>query len=311
MQDPNGPAAVRHTINAKSEYLLSDKLLRIFEERDVKRPISEKKTGSPSRFLLCSGAIDDGVDKPMADNSHMGIVYAVGIGPGDSMYLTPAALAAIEKSDFVTGYSTYLDLVRDILQEKPILESGMRQEVDRCKAAVSQAQQGAAVAVICGGDPGVYSMAGLLIELAAGTGVRVEIVPGVTAATACAALLGAPLMQDFAVISLSDLLTPWEVIEKRLKLAAEADFIIVLYNPKSKGRDWQLGRAREIILSARPAQTVAGFVRSALRGDSLVNMCTLGVLPIDEIDMFTTVVIGNSCTRQVDGRMVTSRGYEI
>lgn len=247
----------------------------------------------------------------MADKPQAGKIYAVGIGPGDSCFLTPAATDAIKKANFVTGYSTYLDLVRDAIQDKPILESGMRQEVDRCKAAVDQAKDGADVAVICGGDPGVYSMAGLLLELAENTGVQVEVIPGVTAATAASAMLGAPLMQDFAVISLSDLLTPWEVIEKRLKFAAEADFVIVLYNPKSRGRDWQLGRAREIVLQARSEQTVAGFVKSALRGDSIVKVCTLGSLPLDEIDMFTTVVIGNSHTKVIDGRMVTPRGYEI
>ncbi len=234
----------------------------------------------------------------------------VGLGPGGAESLTPSARAALQEAQVVIGYKTYLNLIGDLLLDKKVHSSGMRKEIERAKEAIRLAQAGAVVAVVSSGDPGIYGMAGIILELAAGN-VEVEIIPGVTAATAAAAVLGAPLMHDFAVISLSDLLTPWETIANRLQAAAQADFVIVLYNPKSQGRPEQITWARDIIKGHRQPQTPVGIVRNALRPGEEKVFTTLKDMLAEDIDMSSTVIIGNSQTRMRDGRMVTPRGYNL
>lgn len=234
----------------------------------------------------------------------------VGLGPGDRDLLAPAALEAIRIADVVVGYKTYLDLIEDLLKDKEVVSSGMRREIDRSKTAIELAQQGKIVAVVSSGDPGVYGMAGIVLEMAKDT-VEVEVVPGVTAATAAAAALGAPLMHDFAVISLSDLLTPWVKIMTRLEAAGLGDFVVVLYNPKSKGRQTHIETAREILLWHKDPETPVGIVRCAKRGKEEVVITTLKDMLKEEIDMLTTVIIGNSQTKIENGKMVTPRGYQV
>ncbi len=234
----------------------------------------------------------------------------VGLGPGDRDLLAPAALEAIRIADVVVGYKTYLDLIEDLLKDKEVVSSGMRREIDRSKTAIELAQQGKIVAVVSSGDPGVYGMAGIVLEMAKDI-VEVEVVPGVTAATAAAAALGAPLMHDFAVISLSDLLTPWVKIMTRLEAAGLGDFVVVLYNPKSKGRQTHIETAREILLWHKDPETPVGIVRCAKRGKEEVVITTLKDMLKEEIDMLTTVIIGNSQTKIENGKMVTPRGYQV
>jgi precorrin-3B C17-methyltransferase len=215
--------------------------------------------------------------------------------------------------DVVVGYKTYIDLIRPYLTNQQIVSNGMRQEIDRCREGIRLAAEGHRVAVVSSGDVGVYGMAGILIECLEQErllDIPLEIIPGITAATAAASMLGAPLMHDFAVISLSDLMTPWEVIEKRVRLAAEGDFIFAIYNPKSKGRTQHIETVREIILRYRHPETPVGLVREALRGEeSSVRMTTLADFTNHPIDMLTTVIIGNSQTRMIGPYMVTPRGY--
>jgi len=215
--------------------------------------------------------------------------------------------------DVVVGYKTYIELIRPYITNQQIVSNGMRQEIDRCREAIRLAAEGHSVAVVSSGDAGVYGMAGIIIECLEQDGLLdlpLEIVPGITAATAAASMLGAPLMHDFAVISLSDLMTPWEVIEKRVRLAAEGDFIFAIYNPKSKGRTQHIETVREIILRYRRPETPVGLVREALRGEeSSVLMTTLADFTNHTIDMLTTVIIGNSQTRMIGPYMVTPRGY--
>lgn len=232
------------------------------------------------------------------------------MGPGGAEFITPRAQAALEQADVVIGYKTYLGFIKDLLVGKRVLGSGMRKEIDRAREAVELAQQGQVAAVVSSGDPGVYGMAGIILELAPQS-LQVEIIPGVTAATSAAAVLGAPLMHDFAVISLSDLLTPWDTIARRVEMAAQADFIIVLYNPKSHGRETQIVRARDIIIGHRHPDTPVGIVRNAKRSGEEKVLTTLEEMLGEEIDMFSTVVIGNSQTRVLNGFMVTPRGYSI
>ncbi|MGI5966644.1 MAG: precorrin-3B C(17)-methyltransferase [Anaerotruncus rubiinfantis] len=239
-------------------------------------------------------------------------LYVVGLGPGDAKYLTPQAAAALLESDVIAGYSVYIDLVRERYPKKQLLSTPMRREEERCRLALEKAAQGHTVSMVCSGDPGVYGMAGLLYELSKDyPPVDIEVVPGVTAACSGAALLGAPLGHDFAVISLSDLLTPWETIEKRLAAAVAADFCICLYNPASKKRGDYLRKACEILLRHRAPENAAGLVRNIGRADESCAVMTLSELKDVEADMFTTVFIGNSHTRIQDGRLVTPRGYKV
>lgn len=234
----------------------------------------------------------------------------VGLGPGDRNLMAPAALEAIRISDVVVGYKTYLDLVQDIIADKDVVSSGMRKEIDRANVAIELAEQGKIVAVISSGDPGVYGMAGIVLELAKDR-VHVEVIPGVTAATAAAAALGAPLMHDFAVISLSDLLTPWVKIMNRLEAAGLGDFVVVLYNPKSKGRQTHVETAREILLWHKDPETPVGIVRCAKRGEQSVVITTLKDMLKEEIDMLTTIIVGNTQTKVENGKMITPRGYQV
>ena len=236
-------------------------------------------------------------------------LYVVGIGPGGADQITPRALRAIETSPVIVGYGVYADLIRPLFPEKEYVTTAMRREQERCRIAVERAKSGETVCVICSGDAGVYGMAGLVLTLAEGTGIDVEVIPGMTAACTGAALLGAPLTHDFAVISLSDLLTPWEQIEKRLRCAAEGDFSVCLYNPMSHRRTDHLRRACEILLECRGADTPAGLAHSIGREGEYAEIMTLGELKDATADMFTTVFIGNSRTRVIGGRMVTPRGY--
>ncbi len=251
----------------------------------------------------------------------MSTLYVVGTGPGDLNRMTLEAHEALAAAQVVVGYKTYLNLVAPLLAGKEVISTGMMKEVERCREALRIAASGKITALVSGGDAGIYGMAGLVLELveagstgdAGGPGVpevEVVVVPGVSAVQAAAARLGAPLMHDFAVISLSDLLTPWEVILRRLEAAAAADFVVALYNPRSAGRVLQLDRAREILLAARSEKTPVGIVRNACRDGEEVVVTTLGELPEHDVDMTTIVIIGNAST-YVDGagKMVTPRGY--
>lgn len=238
-------------------------------------------------------------------------VYAVGLGPGGKEMMTEEAICAIEKSDVICGYTVYVDLITSMFPEKETFTTPMKKEIDRCKWALETAQSGKTVAMVCSGDPGVYGMAGLLLQLLHSyKDVEVEVVPGITAAISGAAVLGAPVGHDFCVISLSDLLTPWELIVKRLELAAEGDFITCLYNPRSKKRIEHLTTACNIMLKHRSEDTVCGWVKNIGREGEEYRICTLKELDNEPIDMFTTVFIGSSQTKLVDGKMVTPRGYE-
>ena len=237
------------------------------------------------------------------------MIYVIGLGPGGEDQMTPRALAALERCDVIIGYKTYIDLIEPLFRGKcELVVSPMRGEVERCEDALRRSREGHTVGLISSGDPGVYGMAGIMLELA-GPDDAVEIVPGVTAACAAAAMLGAPLMHDFVVISLSDLLTPWELIEKRLDAAAMGDFVICLYNPMSRGRPDNLRKACEILLRHKSPGTAAGWARNAGREGAEASLTTLGELKDAELDMFCTVIIGNHATKELHGRLVTPRGY--
>ncbi|MGB9660558.1 MAG: precorrin-3B C(17)-methyltransferase [Moorellaceae bacterium] len=229
--------------------------------------------------------------------------------------MTYRAREALARAEVVAGYRPYLEQIGELLSGKEIIASGMTEEVERCRRAVRRAKEGARVVVVSGGDPGVYGMAGLVLEILHQEGLkrelRIEIIPGVTAATAASAALGAPLMHDFATISLSDRLTPWEVIARRIELAAQADFVLVLYNPRSRGRPEHLSRAREIVLQYRRRDTPVGVVRNVGRAEEEIWLSDLDSFIHLPIDMQATVIIGNSQTRVLDGWMVTPRGYTL
>ena len=241
----------------------------------------------------------------------MNKVYAVGIGPGGREFFTEEAMQALENADVIAGYTVYVDLVRDLFPDKEMFSTPMMKEIERCRWAIETAKAGQTVAMVCSGDAGVYGMAGLLYELADQYGeVEVEVVCGVTAAMSGAAVLGAPIGHDFCVISLSDLLTPWELIETRLRCAAEGDFAVCLYNPKSKKRSDYLDKAVEIMLAYKSPETVCGWVKNIGREGQEFRVVRLADLPGEPIDMFTTVFIGSETTRLIGDRMVTPRGYE-
>ena len=239
------------------------------------------------------------------------LVYVVGLGPGNARFLTAQAQAALQAADVLCGYTVYIDLVRPLYPDKEVYTTGMTKEIDRCRGALETAQSGKTVALVCSGDAGVYGMASPLLELAQSyPAVTVEIVPGLTAALSGGAVLGAPLAHDFCVISLSDRLTPWAVIEKRLACAAAGDFSIALYNPSSRGRADYLQKAVHILLAnGKGPQTVCGIVRSIGRAGETARLLPLAELENTPVDMFTTVFIGNAATRVLGGKMVTPRGY--
>ena len=250
-------------------------------------------------------------------------MYIVGIGPGGPEHLSHRASQVLASVDAVAGYTTYIDLIRPLIAGKQIVSTAMKKEVDRVSAALELALSGSACALVSSGDPGVYAMAGLVLEMcreravAVGQAGRpadpdrlsVEVVPGIPALCSGASLLGAPLTHDFAAVSLSDLLTPWETIEARLEAAARADFAIVIYNPKSRRRTDHLMRAQQIMLGHRNPHTPVGIVTGAMRDNQRVGLTTLAELHQAEVDMQTTVFIGNSTTFTYDGFMVTPRGY--
>ena len=239
------------------------------------------------------------------------VVFVVGLGPGDPRFLTAQSQSALTQAEVLCGYPVYLDLVRPYYPEKEYYATGMTKELDRCRWALETARSGRAVALVCSGDAGVYGMASPLLELAEHfPDVTVEVVPGLTAALSGGAVLGAPLAHDFCVLSLSDRLTPWEVIERRLAAAAMGDFCIALYNPSSKGRPDYLARAVRILLqNGKAPDTVCGLVRNIGREGQSAQVLTLAQLEQTPVDMFTTVYIGNHNTRVLQGRMVTPRGY--
>ena len=238
-------------------------------------------------------------------------VFVVGLGPGGGQFLTVQAQSALQQAEVLCGYTVYIDLVRPLYPEKECYATGMTREIDRCRWALDTARAGRDVALVCSGDAGVYGMASPLLELAEHfPDVTVEVVPGLTAALSGGAVLGAPLAHDFCVLSLSDRLTPWEVIERRLAAAAMGDFCIALYNPSSKGRPDYLARAVRILLqNGKAPDTVCGLVRNIGREGQSAQVLTLAQLEQTPVDMFTTVYIGNGNTRALSGRMVTPRGY--
>lgn len=241
----------------------------------------------------------------------MSKIYVTGLGPGAADQMTIRARKVLEKCPVIIGYTVYIDLIREEFPDKTFLSTPMRKETDRCRMAFAEAQKGQDVAMVCSGDAGVYGMAGLICEVGKDyPDVGIEIVPGITAASGGAAVLGAPLMHDFAVISLSDLLTPWEKIERRVRAAAEADFVICIYNPASKKRADYLKKACEMILEFRRPEAVCGIVRNIGRDGESYEIMSLEKLRDTQVDMFTTVFIGNSNTMELNGRMVTPRGYK-
>ncbi len=238
-------------------------------------------------------------------------LFVVGIGSGKGEHLTEEAQLALHDAELVCGYTKYVELLKNRLIGKEIYTTPMMREIERCRYALAEAQKGRTVALVCSGDAGVYGMASPVLELLPEyPGVEVQVVAGVTAALSGAAALGAPLGHDFCVVSLSDLLTPWEVIEKRLRCAAAGDFALALYNPSSKRRSDHLRRACDILLEERSGETVCGLARSIGREGQETRLLTLAELRDTEVDMFTTVFVGSSTTRNVGGKMVTPRGYQ-
>ena len=242
----------------------------------------------------------------------MNKIYIVGMGPGSEDALTPQAKNALNMSDCIVGYNVYLDLLPDELKKKELISTPMKQEVRRCEIVYEEALKGKTVSIICSGDAGVYGMASLMYELKERyPNTTLEVIPGITAALSGAAVLGVPVNHDFCIISLSDLLTPWEKIEKRLRAAADGDFAIVLYNPSSHKRKDYLKRACEILLETMENNRPCGYVKNIGRDGQESGVMTLSELRDFEVDMFTTVFIGNSESRIIDGALVTGRGYKI
>ncbi len=312
--------------NLRIDFFSKDELNKVSQAYNLKgSKVVKSTTGAvavaEAAAILASGAEGLLVPKQKIGNVTVAVaeerlrgggIYIVGIGPGDIQHLTPAARTAIEEAKVIIGYRTYLDLIRGLLKDKEVISSGMRQEIERCKKAIELASQRRRVTIVCGGDPGIYAMAGLVFEILKGSNKvkEVKVIPGIPAFNAAAARLGAPLMHDFASVSLSDLLTPWEVIEKRLEAVAKADFVIILYNPKSMGRQGHIQKARDIILRVRPPQTPVGIVKAAMRDNEKVIITDLENMLNQDIDMQSIVIIGNSQTFIWNKRMITPRGYE-
>ncbi|MDA8174429.1 MAG: precorrin-3B C(17)-methyltransferase [Nitrospiraceae bacterium] len=302
-------------LNAVKEVRPSEAAMKAIGANAVAEPSAILASGGQ---LIAPKKISGNVTVAAAGTKPERILYIIGIGPGGASHITPKALDAIRACGKIIGYKTYLSQIATLIKGKDAIESSMTEEVERAKQAVALAAAGEKVALISGGDAGVYGMAGLALDVASisGLDVQVQVIPGVPALAACASVLGAPLMSDFAAISLSDRLTPWEVIEKRLEAAAASDFVIVLYNPKSGGRRGHLDKARQIILRHRPGETAAAIVRAATRPDESYSISTLADMPTEQADMQCTVFVGNSQTRVYSTgqkglkRMVTPRGYE-
>ncbi len=239
-----------------------------------------------------------------------GKIYIIGTGPGSKDLIAERALNAIKESNVIAGYGVYTELIADLIEGKELIVTPMKQEVDRCKKAIEAAEKGNIVSIISSGDAGVYGMAGLLLELAENSTVEIEVISGISAVLAAAARLGAPLTHDFAVISLSDLLTPWEKIEKRLHNAAMAEFIIALYNPSSKKRADYLKKACDIMSPFINENTICGYVKNCEREQEEYGTLLFKDLKDFQADMFTIIIIGNSTTKLINNKMVTPRGYK-
>lgn len=239
-------------------------------------------------------------------------VYIVGMGPGGEEWMTGEAIQVLEQSDVIVGYTLYLKLLGERFQGKELLSTPMRREEERCRLCFEEAGKGKKVALVCSGDAGIYGMASLMYEIGkAYPKTELVVVAGITAASSGAAVLGAPLNHDFCAVSLSDLLTPWEKIEKRLQTAAEGDFVIVLYNPSSRKRRDYLTRACNILLRSMERTRVCGYVENIGREGTKAEICTLEELKDREVNMFTTVFIGNSESEVINGKFITRRGYRV
>lgn len=237
-------------------------------------------------------------------------LYVIGLGPGGGQDLTGRAAAALEASDVIVGYTVYIDLIRAAYPHKELRSTPMRKETERCQMALELADSEKTVAMVCSGDPGVYGMAGLCYELSPQwPEVELEVIPGITAACGGAAVLGAPLMHDFCLVSLSDLMTPWEKIEARLRAAAQADFVLCLYNPSSHKRKDYLQKACDILMEFKSPETSCGYVSQIGREGETYTILPLSQLREAQVDMFTTVFVGNSQTTVIGNRLVTPRGY--
>ncbi len=243
----------------------------------------------------------------------MGKLYVVGFGPGGYEHMTQKCVEVIEKADVVTGYTTYIEILKEYFPDKSYLATPMKQEVKRCELAVEEAMKDQTVAMVSSGDSGIYGMAGIIYQVAEEkhADIEIETVPGVTAASAAASVLGAPLMHDFAVISLSDLMTPLDLIRKRVDCAGQGDLIVCLYNPKSRKRADYVEQAADILMKYRSPETPAGIVRNAGRKGETSCITQLKELKDADIDMFSIVIIGNSQTYVKDGKMITPRGYRL
>ena len=242
----------------------------------------------------------------------MNKVYVIGMGPGAYEQMTLKAVRTLEKCDVIVGYTVYIELLKEYFPDKRYLTTSMRQEAARCRMAFKEAAKGAVTAMVCSGDAGIYGMAGLMYEIGEEyPEVAIEVIPGVTAALGGSAVLGAAVGHDVSLISLSDLLTPWELIENRLRVASQADFLIALYNPSSKKRKDYLARACDILLEYKEESIICGIVRNIAREEESMNILTLKELRNTEVDMFSTVYIGNKMTKIIKDKMVTPRGYRI
>ncbi len=241
------------------------------------------------------------------------MLYVIGIGPGGEEMMTAQARAAIEECNVIVGYKTYTHLVKNLVGDKEVIKTGMCKEMERCQAAIERAQTGEKVALISSGDAGIYGMAGLILEMVTkqNLNVEVKVIPGMTASIAAASALGAPLMHDFCHISLSDLLTPWDVIEKRIIAAAQADFVICFYNPRSRGREGHLAKAFELMTPFKDKNTPVGIVKEAGRRKEQKWLTTMEEMDFSLVDMRSMVIVGNQSTYVKDGLMVTPRGYEV
>ncbi|EDO1222495.1 precorrin-3B C(17)-methyltransferase [Listeria innocua] len=241
------------------------------------------------------------------------MIYVIGIGPGDKRLMTGEALEAIADADVIVGYVTYIKLIKELIKDKEVVKTGMRREIDRCQEAVNIALTGKKVAVVSSGDAGIYGMAGLVLELAEKSNpeLEVKVIPGITASIGAAAVLGAPIMHDFCHISLSDLMTPWEVIEKRLTHAAMADFVVCFYNPRSKGRPNHLANAFQKMMEHKSPKTVVGIVKDVGRKEERKIITTMEDIDYELVDMTTMVIVGNKETYVKNGKMITPRGYSL
>ncbi len=318
---PDTPVVVAYKVSWPEEILIRGTLKDIVERvkaEDIQRTAlilvgealraSEGKATPESR--LYSRDFSHSYRNP---GQQKGKLFIVGIGPGGRKHMSPLAREAIEQADLIVGYTTYVELIKDLIYGKEIITTPMTKEVQRCAVALKAAKSGRNVALISGGDPGIYALAGLVFEMMSTEleppRIEIEVIPGIPALSACASRLGAPLMHDFATISLSDRLTPWKLIEQRLKAASQADFVIVLYNPQSRGRRGYLKRAIEIISEYRAPDTPVGVVRAATKQTEKIWVCTLSTLNTEDVDMQSTVIVGNSSTFLWNGWMITPRGY--